>query len=78
MAIKAYVLIEVQTGKVKQVVKALSNMEKVRSADVIMGPYDIIALIECPDYDELSKTCLAEIQEIKEVRHTMTCPIVET
>ncbi len=34
--------------------------------------------IKYPDYDELSKVCLAGVQEIREVRHAMTCHIVET
>jgi len=77
MAVRAYVLIEVETGKVKRVVKELSKLGRVKSTDVIMGPYDVIAIIECASYDDLSKTCLTEIQNIKEVRHTMTCPIVK-
>ncbi|HIC91835.1 MAG TPA: Lrp/AsnC family transcriptional regulator [Syntrophaceae bacterium] len=77
MAVRAYILMEVETGKVKRVIEELSKLDRVKSTDVIMGPYDVIALVECPDYDQLSKTCLMEIQEIREVRHTMTCPIVE-
>jgi DNA-binding Lrp family transcriptional regulator len=77
MAVRAYVLIEVATGKTKEVIKQLSKLDRVKSTNVIMGPYDVIAMIECPTYDALSKTCLTEIQTIKEVRHTMTCPIVD-
>ena len=77
MAVRAYILMEVETGKIKQVVERLSKLGMVKSTHVIMGPYDVIALIECPNYDDLSKACLTEIQNIKEVRHTMTCPIVE-
>ena len=77
MTVRAYILMEVETGKIKQVVESLSRLDRVKSTDVIMGPYDVIALIECPNYDDLSKACLTEIQNIKEVRHTMTCPIVK-
>ena len=49
MATKAYVLIETAVGKTREVVAYLKQLPGVRSADVVTGPYDIIAIVEGTD-----------------------------
>ena len=54
MALKAYMLIEVQLGMTEEVVKEVGSLEGVKSADRVIGPYDVIGSIEVPDLDALS------------------------
>ena len=49
MATKAYVLIETAVGKTREVAAALRSLKGIYSADVVTGPYDIIAIIEGGD-----------------------------
>ena len=46
---RAYILIETQVGKTRDVVLALRSLSGVPSADIITGDFDIIALVEASD-----------------------------
>ena len=46
MAAKAFLLIETAQGRSKEVATALKQLEGVKSADTVTGPYDVIAAIE--------------------------------
>jgi DNA-binding Lrp family transcriptional regulator len=52
--IKAYVLIQANPGKTGSVVKALTQVKEVISADGVTGPYDVVALTEAATLDESS------------------------
>jgi len=76
MSIRAYILINTQIGKTQKVVEELKNIPEIKKLDVIMGPYDIIAEVEVPSYEDISKLLLEKIQNIPAINHTMTCPVV--
>lgn len=46
MAIQTFLLIETDRGEVKEVVYALRQLEGVKSAVPVSGPYDVIAVLE--------------------------------
>ena len=46
MAAKAFVLIETEVGKTKDVIAALQKLKGVVSVDTVTGPYDIIAILQ--------------------------------
>ena len=75
---KAYVLVEVATGKVASVVKALRGVKGVESADSVTGLYDIIAIVEAPDSIAIGKVVTEAIHTIDGVTRTLTCFAVET
>ncbi len=54
MALKAYMLIEVQLGMTEEVAEEVGSLEGVKSADRVIGPYDVIASIEVPGLDALN------------------------
>ncbi len=56
MDAKAYVLIEAEAGQIGAVVVALREFPAIRAADIVTGPYDIIAVIETTEqnYPKLS------------------------
>ena len=45
MGTKAYVLIEVAVGKAKAVADEILSLEGVKTVDVVMGTFDIIAVV---------------------------------
>jgi len=42
----------------------------------VMGPFDLIVLVEAENNQEIGEKFLKEIQKIKEVKSTLTCPII--
>jgi DNA-binding Lrp family transcriptional regulator len=74
---KAYILIKIRTGEVRQVVKQLRKVELVKSAEMTFGPYDAIAVVENGDISKLGSLLASEIQPIPGVEQTLTCLAVD-
>ena len=74
---KAYVLITIRPGAVKEVVKNVGRLDQVQEAHMTFGQYDAVAVIEAEDLSRLGTLISAEIQPIPGVLDTLTCLAVE-
>ncbi len=74
---KAYILIKVRTGEIKQVVKQLRKLPGIVSAEMTFGPYDAIAVVENGDVGKVGSLIASEIQPIPGVEQTLTCLAVD-
>jgi len=77
MPTRAYILMEVEMGKVPKVLVALKKIEGVSTGEGVTGPYDVIAQVETADMSALGNLVVKKIQAIREVKRTITCPVVE-
>lgn len=73
MATRAFILIETQVGRVRDVITELRTYDDVKTADAITGPYDIIALIESEDMGAVADLVTGKVQGIRGVLRTITC-----
>jgi len=73
MAVSAYILIEAEPGKVKDLVIEVSKIKGIKCACGVTGPYDIIAYIETKDIDTLGTLITKKVQTLAGIRKTMTC-----
>ena len=76
MATKAYVLIETAVGKTREVAVALRGLKGIYSADVVTGPYDIIAMITASDMSVVGNLVTGHIHTVPGVVRTVTCVAV--
>ncbi len=74
---KAYVLINIRTGEVRDVVRQMRRVEQVREVNMTFGPYDAVAVIESKDLNDLGNILAGAIQPIPGVEETLTCLAVE-
>ncbi len=74
---KAYVLVKVHAGEVREVVKALRTVDGVKEAHMTFGPYDAVAVVETDDVADLGAITAAKIQPIPGVERTLTCLAVD-
>ena len=74
---KAFVLIHIRTGDVKEVVKNLRNIDGVLEANMTFGPYDAVAVIEVDDINAVGSVLANRIQPIPGVLDTLTCLAVD-
>jgi DNA-binding Lrp family transcriptional regulator len=74
---KAYVLINIRTGELRDVVRQLKRIEQVREASMTFGPYDAVAIVEASDVNDLGRILASAIQPIPGVKETLTCLAVE-
>jgi DNA-binding Lrp family transcriptional regulator len=74
--VEAIVLIQAKVGESSAVASAVLDVEGVTSADVVSGPYDVIARAEAESIDDLGKLVISRIQTVGGVTRTLTCPIL--
>ncbi|MCX6089005.1 MAG: Lrp/AsnC ligand binding domain-containing protein [Candidatus Atribacteria bacterium] len=76
MGVQAYILIQVQTGKAQTLKKEISQYSWALRVDRIMGPFDIVALVEAENNREIGDTILCDIHSLQGVKRTLTCPVI--
>jgi DNA-binding Lrp family transcriptional regulator len=74
---RAYILINVRPGKVREVVTTVSRMEGVRHSDACWGLPDVFAYVETPDERSLNELVMDKIQALEGVERTETHIVVE-
>jgi DNA-binding Lrp family transcriptional regulator len=75
---RAYVLISVKNpGEVRATADHLSKKKGVVSAEVIFGPYDIIAVIEGQDLRDLSSAVINDLYDLDHIQGSTTCIVTE-
>jgi DNA-binding Lrp family transcriptional regulator len=74
---KAYVLIKIRAGEVKDVVRQLRKLKNVNEAHMTFGPYDAVAVIEAQDVSSLGSLIASSVQPIPGVEQTLTCIAVD-
>jgi len=73
MAAKAFVLIETAVGKSKEVVEVIKQLKGVKSVDTVTGPYDVIAVVEGENLNDIGDIVTAKIHPIPGISRTVTC-----
>lgn len=76
MSTQAYILIHSNLGKEQDVLSDLNKIPEVNEAHVVMGSYDVIALVSVEQTKELRPLVTNKIRTISGVRQTMTIIIV--
>lgn len=74
---KAFVLIKIRAGNVKDVVRELRKLELVVEAYMTFGPYDAVAIVEAEDLGAIGSLVASTIQPIEGVEQTLTCLTVD-
>lgn len=69
---RAYILIDVLPGQTSFVVKALKQINEIKTIDPCWGKPDIIAVADIPDQDVLTRLVLSRIHGIEGVTQTNT------
>lgn len=74
---KAFVLMKVRTGEIRDVVRMVRRVEGVKEASMTFGPYDVVAIIEADDVRHLGNIMAMGLQPIPGMLETMTCLAVD-
>ena len=76
MTVRAFILIQADVGTAVDVARQTGELDSVVSAEVAMGPYDVIARAEADSMDDLGQVVVHAVQAISGVERTLLCPIV--
>lgn len=74
---KAFMLIEIRTGDIPEVVRQLQQIESVTEAYMTFGPYDAVAVVSADNVSHLGRIMSSVIQPIPGVLDTLTCIAVD-
>lgn len=74
---KAFILVEIRTGEIPEVVRQLQRIESVTEAYITFGPYDAVAVVSADDVSHLGRIMSSVIQPIPGVLDTLTCIAVD-
>jgi DNA-binding Lrp family transcriptional regulator len=69
---KAYLKIDIETGKENETKTALKKISGVKSADFVTGTQDLIASVEGKSFEEIVTKTLSEVRKVKGIRKTVT------
>lgn len=72
MAVKAFILIEMEPKSINGALESLKKIPQVKSATAVAGPYDVVAVLESKSYEEIPKIITREIQGVEGVIKTTT------
>ncbi|TET14840.1 MAG: Lrp/AsnC family transcriptional regulator [Actinobacteria bacterium] len=75
--IEAYILMKSELGEQSEVYTKILKIKGVKSANTVIGPYDLIIFIESADLNTLGRTVISKIQNLKGVKDTTTCVVIE-
>jgi anthranilate phosphoribosyltransferase len=62
----------VERGKVPITAKQLATMDEVVDVYSVAGDYDLVAIIQCEEYERLAEIVTEKLQTIDTVSHTTT------
>lgn len=74
--VQAYILIQTEVGKARDVATAISEVPGVVRVNAVTGPYDVIVLTESTSVDELGRMIVSKIPLIPGITRTLTCSVV--
>jgi len=75
---RAFILINVRPGEIREVVRQLARVEGVTEATMTFGPYDALAVVEAADVGAIGRVMASGIQPIPGITETLTCLAVES
>jgi len=73
LATKAFVLIETEVGKPREVAERLRGVAGVDGVDAVSGPYDVVAAVTADNLNALGDLVAQEIHTVPGVLRTVTC-----
>lgn len=77
MSARGYVLVVVTAGRMGDVSERLSTIPEIKWVDRVIGPYDVIAVLEAPDLTAIGDLLTHHIHKIDGIARTVTCMAIE-
>ena len=68
----AFVLVNVEAGSEREVVRELQAIEHIREVYLVYGVYDILVKVEAESLEKLKETITYKIRRIPKIRSTQT------
>ena len=74
---RAYVLLKLEPGSEKDIMRGLQELQPVIEASIIHGPYDCLVELRREDLESINDTVF-QIREMEGVADTLTCLVTRS
>ncbi len=72
----AYVFINIEAGTAHKVFRLLDRLPNVAQVDVVTGPYDMVAMVQGSDFNQIGNVVMNKIQTIEGIVSSITCNVI--
>jgi DNA-binding Lrp family transcriptional regulator len=72
----AYVYLRTEPGAAARVAATLPTLAGVRRAVIVVGDWDVLAIVEGADLEQIAGAVLSRVHQVDGVRRTRTVPVV--
>lgn len=73
---RAYILVVTAVGTIEPVQTTLREVPGIRAVDIVTGDYDLIAILEAPNIQDVGRLVMRDIHGVDGVERTHTCIVV--
>ncbi len=73
---EALILVTTEVGMMEEVHEKVRDMEEVKKAAMITGPYDVMVMAKAESMEEISKILVQKIRNIDGVKNTVTNVVI--
>ena len=68
----AYIMVRVDAGKEREVMKKLAGLSEVKDSHIIYGEWDLIVKIKAASIEDITAFVVEKLRKIKQVKLTST------
>jgi DNA-binding Lrp family transcriptional regulator len=72
----AYVYLRTRPGTTARVATTLPTVPGVRRAVIVVGPWDVLAVVEGADLEQIATVVLSRVHQAEGIERTLTVPVV--
>ena len=76
--LRVFILVNAEIGEAPSVAKALRQVASIKSAEALIGPYDVMVEAQVADTKALSKLVTSDVQGTPGVIETLTLLVLES
>jgi len=73
---RGYIFVDTEVGKGQTVREQFARTSGVTQADLVMGPHDLVAVIEASSIEEIGRVVVRDLQSVPGVKNTITMIVI--
>ena len=73
---RGYVFVDTEVGKGQEVREHLLQTQGIVAADLVMGPHDLVVVVEEPTIEEVGRVVVRDLHGTSGVKNTITMIVI--
>lgn len=73
---RGYVFVDTEVGKGQEVREALRQTPGIVAADLVMGPHDLVVIVEQPTIEDIGRVVVRDLHGTAGLKNTVTMIVI--